>query len=63
MTKLQKFEVKAELRHTVVIGVFEARTPAEAMEIAEGTDKYFRVSRIPGMGGVYDLHAIPERKK
>lgn len=55
-----KFKVVAEMRASFDVGVFEADSPEQAMELAEKTDRYHRLFRMPGMGGVYDLHARPE---
>lgn len=52
-----KYHVKAEMRATFDVGTFEADSADEAMDIALQSDRYFRLSRMPGMGGVYDLTA------
>lgn len=55
-----KFKVTAEMRANFDVGTFEADSADAAMEMAQETDRYYRLSRMPNMGGVYDLKAAED---
>lgn len=55
----RRFKVVAEMRANFDVGIFEAESAAAAMEAAQESTRYYRISRMPGMGGVYDLRASP----
>lgn len=55
-----KFKVVAEMRASFEVGTFDAESAEAAMQMAQDTDRYYQLRMMPGMGGVYDLHAIDD---
>lgn len=57
---MSTYTVTAEMRAGFLVGTFEAESPKAAMELAQETPRYYNLSRMPGMGGVYDLKAVKD---